>query len=129
MPSIISYQTTSNETKIDRNDTTSKDKKEQSTMKHRTPKINPTKSKNINVEYRDRTAKNTNDKKTTHISHTKKTQNNTQTLTNPDRHKPHRQHTKKGHCVKNNTIRCENQKTPSCWSGLKPRFSTMGGAL
>ncbi len=81
-------------------------------MKHRTPKINPTKSKNINVEYRDRTAKNTNEKKQ-HTFHTqKKTQNNTQTLTNPDRHNPYRQHTQKGHCVKNNTIRCENQKNP-----------------
>ncbi len=41
-------------------------------MKHRTPKINPTKSKNINVEYRDKTDKNIAQKKTTHISHTKK---------------------------------------------------------
>ncbi len=79
-------------------------------MKHRTPKINPTKSKNINVEYRDKTDKNIDPKKTTHNYTQKKTQNNTQTFTNPDRYRPHRQHTKKGHCVKNNTVLCENQK-------------------
>ena len=40
-------------------------------MKHRTPKINPTKSKNINVEYRDKTDKNIDPNKTTH-NYTKK---------------------------------------------------------
>ncbi len=109
-------------------------------MKHRTPKINPTKSKNINVEYRDKTAKNIDPKKQ-HTFHTqKKTQNNTQTFTNTDWHRPHRQHTQKGHCVKNNTIRCENQKKlllewfkttifNNGWSTLKQRFLTMVGAL
>ena len=65
-------------------------------MKHRTPEINPRKSKKINVEYRDKTDKNIDPKKQ-HTFHTqKKKQNNTQTFTNPDRHRLHRQHTKKG---------------------------------
>ncbi len=91
-------------------------------MKHKTPDINPEKSKNIHVEYRVKIAKNIDhQKKTTHITQ-KKNENNRKTFTNPNRYKPHRQHTKKGHCVKNNTIRCENEKTASRWNGLKQRF-------
>ena len=58
-------------------------------MKHKTPDMNPEKSKNIHVEYRAKTAKNIDPpKNNTHYTQKKK-QNNTQTFTNPDRHKLH----------------------------------------
>ncbi len=57
-------------------------------MKHRTPKINPTKSKNINVEFRDKTDKNIDPKKQ-HTFHTQKKHKTThkpsQTQTGTDR--------------------------------------------